>query len=104
MDDKKLILHIGDRKMSDKKLILHIYRIPGETTNEYVEENFRQNFVHLHDLENNETILFRSLTYKGEKLDTIKDEDKIVKIMEDITESLPEEERIEIGKALRGEE
>ena len=89
--------NLGERKMGK---ILHIYEIDQEvTTDEFVDENFQQRFVHIH-LDNGKTILLRGMSFAGKKLDTIKDEDEMVKIFEEIEKEIPEEERTDIGKFL----
>jgi hypothetical protein len=80
--------------------ILHIYEIDKETTDEFVEKNFEQRFLHMHLDKHKKTILFRALSFEGKKLDTITDEKEIKDIMEKIKEEIPEEERGELGKFL----
>ena len=81
--------------------ILHIYKVDEDTTDEFVNENFTQKFVHLH-LEDGTTVLFRSMHFSGKRLDTIKDEDEIIRIMKEVEKTIPEEDRHKIGEFLSG--
>ena len=82
--------------------ILHIYEIDQETTDEFVDKNFKQRFVHVH-FDDGSTILLRMLDFEGHKLDTITDEEKIVEYMKKVEEDIPENEREKIGRFLQGE-
>lgn len=85
--------------------ILHIYKVEGKTTDKFIDENFTQRFIHLHAEGESHTIVIRAMDFAGKKLDTIKDEDEIVRVMKEVEESIPEEDRHKIGKFLStGEE
>ena len=80
--------------------VLHIYKVEGITTDEFVDKNFTQRFIHLHSEDGSHTVILRAMDFAGKKLDTITDEKEIVRIMEEIEETIPEEQRHLIGKFL----
>lgn len=80
--------------------ILQIYEVEEDTTDEFVEKNFEQRFLHMHLDGREKTILFRALKFAGKKLDTITDEEEIIKVMKQIEEEIPEDERKKIGRFL----
>lgn len=78
--------------------IMHIYKLEGETSDEFVNENFKQRFLHVH--QDGITYLIRMMDYAGKKLDPVKDSDEIVELMEDYDENCPEEIKKDFSKFL----
>jgi hypothetical protein len=70
--------------------ILHIYKVDVNTSNEFVDENFKQRFFHIH-IDKNTTYLIRMIDYIGKKLDYEKDADEIMALMEEYDKNCPAE-------------
>ena len=79
--------------------IIHIYEVDRETTDEFVDKNFTQRFIHMH-LESGKTIVLRALDFAGKRLRMIEDSDEITELMEEISKEISEEDRMKIGKFL----
>jgi len=70
--------------------ILHIYKVDVNTSNEFVDENFKQSFFHIH-VNKDTTYLIRMIDYIGKKLDYEKDADEIIALMKDYDKNCPAE-------------
>lgn len=79
--------------------ILHIYKLDVNTSNEYVDENFKQRFFHIH-IDKNTTYLIRMIDYIGKKLDYEKDKDEIIALMEEYDKNCPAEIKKVVTKFL----
>jgi hypothetical protein len=69
--------------------VLHIYKVDVNTTNEFVDENFKQRFFHMH-IDQNTTYIIRMIDYVGKKLDYEKDKDEIMALMNEYDKNCPE--------------
>lgn len=82
-------------------MILHIYRINEKTTDKFVDEKFKQRFLHIHTNEG-ETYIIRALDFVGEKLKFGSDDKEIIDLMESLKEHFGKDERKKIGDFLTG--
>lgn len=66
--------------------IMHIYKVPGQTTDDEVEEHFTQRFSHVHV--GSQTYIIRYLGYQGKKLNPETNGDEILYLMDQINNNM----------------